>query len=245
MAKMDKYTSPRQGTMVNNTNASGENVDIVSADVQLQKVEDFYTSKKNIINGIAIAIIALPLLWFAYNKFIKAPKEIKAAEALADANAFMLMDSTSAMLNGANGKPGAAKIASQYSGTKVGNLANYMAGAAYLKEGKFKEAIKCLESFDGNGSILATIGTGLLGDAYCENGQDDKAIACYEKAGADKDNFQFAPIYLQRAALLYEKANKADKAIIAYQAIKTNFPQSGLSRDADKSLARLGIVTEQ
>jgi tetratricopeptide (TPR) repeat protein len=241
MAKIDKYTSPRQA----NTNAvSDADAGIISADERLEKLENFYASKKNMINYIAIAIIALPLIWFAYGKFIKAPKEIKAADAMVGANNFMLMDSMNAMVNGANGSMGAIAIAKKFSGTKSGNLANYMAGSALLREGKAKEAIKYLEDFDGNGSILSSIGTGLLGDAYWEDGKLDKAVDCYEKAGADKDNFQFSPIFLQRAGMIYEKQNKLDKAIAAYKTIKTNFPQSGLNREIEKSLARLGVVSE-
>ena len=171
-------------------------------------------------------------------------KEIKAADNLAMANTFMLMDSTSWMVNGNGSYMGAQKVADNYGGTQAGNLACYMAGVGDLKMGNAKNAIKYLEKFDGKGSLLATIATGTLGDAYWENNQLDKALSCYEKAGADEDNFQYAPLYLQRAGMIYEKQGKTKEAIVAYTKIKEKFSNSSVARDIDKYLAKLGVVND-
>jgi predicted negative regulator of RcsB-dependent stress response len=245
MAKQDKYTAPRQtaGTNAVQVN-SEEDVYIASADEQIDRVKDIYESKKNIINYALIGLVALIGGFFAYNYFIKGPKEIKAADNLAMASTFMLMDSTAWMVNGNGSYMGAKKVADQFGGTKAGNMACYMAGMGSLKMGNAKDAIKYLEQFNGEGTLLETIATGNLGDAYWDNNQEDKALSCYEKAGADEDNFQYAPIYLQRAGLIYEKQGKTKEAIAAYSKIKQNFGNSSIARDIDKYLAKLGVVSE-
>jgi tetratricopeptide (TPR) repeat protein len=246
MAKMDKYTAPRGGatqqTVQRIEEASGAEP-IASAEEKFERIESaFQSNRKPIMIGLGL-LVALPLLYFAYTKVIAGPKENKAADALGKISTYMLLDSTSAMISGVGKTEGVAKIANNYSGTDAGNVATYMLGAGYLKQGKFKEAITALEKFDGKGTLLEGIATGLLGDAYWENNQLDKATECYEKAAKDDKNMQFSPEYLKRAATIYEIQNKSDKAIAAYKAIRTKFPQSRLSLEADKALAKLGVTT--
>jgi predicted negative regulator of RcsB-dependent stress response len=244
MAKQDRYTAPRASTVMNPTSTSGvEVIEDISAQERLDKLEGFFKGNK-MLNYILIGAAALVLGYFAYNRFVKGPNEIKAGDALQRASTYMMMDSLNWALNGDGTNPGAIKVAEKYSGTKAGNMACYMAGVVSLKNGDFKTAIKYLERFDGKETLLSTVATGCLGDAYWENGQLDKALAQYQKAGADKDNFQFAPVYLQRAAMIYEKQNKNAEAIKAYTAIKTQFPQSTIARDVDKYLAKLGVTAE-
>jgi TolA-binding protein len=244
MAKIDRYTAPRQSTVMQQTTGTDTGEPLIEASERLEKIENFYQSNKKIINYIGIAVLALPLLYFAYNKFIVEPKEVKAANAIARANSYMMIDSMQAMISGDAGHAGAEKIAKQYSGTKAGNIAQYMAGAGLLKQGKYKEAVAYLEKFDGNGTILDGISRGLLGDAYWELGQLDKAVSAYEKAASDKDNFMFSPLFLQRAAMIYAEQGKKDKAIAAYTSIKQQFPQSSTAREADKALAQLGVYND-
>ncbi len=247
MAKQDKYTAPKQSVTTTTepvqVNAA-EEVYIPSADEQLEGVKTFYENNKNIVNYGLGALALLLIGFFAYNYFLKGPKEEKAADDLAMASTFMMMDSTSWMVNGNGSYSGAAKVADKYSGTKAGNTAAYMAGMGYLKMGDFKNAIKYLEKFDGAGSMLGTLAQGSLGDAYWENKQEDKAVAAYEKAGADEDNFQYAPMFLQRAGVIYEKQGKTKEAIAAYTKIKEKFSASSVARDIDKYLARLGVTVE-
>jgi TolA-binding protein len=248
MAKMDKYTSPRGGatqqTVQRIEEASGVEP-IVPAEEKFKQIESvFQSNRKPILIGLGL-LVALPLLYFAYSKVIAGPKETKGADALGKISTYMLLDSTAAMISGVGKTEGVAKIAANYSGTDAGNVATYMLGAGYMKQGKFKEAIKALEAFDGKGTILEGIATGLLGDAYWENNQLDKATECYEKAAKDEKNNQFSPEYLKRAAMIYETQNKTDKAIATYKAIRSKFPQSRLSMDADKALAKLGITTTE
>jgi len=56
-------------------------------------------------------------------------------------------------------KLGLVDVAEQYSGTNTGNIANYYAGFAYLKTGKYKEAIASLEKFSTKESVLKAFTT--------------------------------------------------------------------------------------
>ncbi|MFM2388119.1 MAG: hypothetical protein RL660_2876 [Bacteroidota bacterium] len=241
MAKIDRYTAPKQTTqVVQRVEDPSGAAPIEDASERLAKIEDAYSNNKKYINIALGAIVGAALLFVGYKYFYKAPREVKAADALGKASNYMLIDSMSAMLNGDGRTQGVAKIAKEYSGTDAGNMASYMAGAAYLKQGKYKEAIASLKSFDGRGTILESLAAGLLGDAYWDNKQLAEAAEAYEKAGADEGNVQFSPIYLKRAGMVYEAMNKPEQAIAAYTRLKEKFPQSREALDADRSLARLG-----
>ncbi len=244
MAKQDRYTAPRVSTQTQVSNLTDEEVGLVSAEARLEKIEGFYQENKKNINIALGAIVGAILLFFAYKLFVKAPGETKAADALARPSTYMMMDSVNYMLNGQSGEMGTKKIADKFSGTKAGNLANYMSGVGLLRQGNAKDAIKYLKQYENTGTLLDALAAGNLGDAYWDNNQLAEAANAYETAGADDDNTQFSPMYLQRAGMVYEKLNKADKAIACYNAIKTKFPQSNTAREIEKSLARLGVIED-
>jgi tetratricopeptide (TPR) repeat protein len=241
MAKKDLYTAPRQ---VSGTLASTVVDNLPSGQDRLDEIVNKYQGSKKLVNGILFGLAAVVIGYFVYKQFVVKPNNEKAAEELSQASTFMLMDSLNWMVNGRNGAPGAKAIADKYSGTDAGNMACYMTGVGMLKQGNFKEAIKYLSKFDARGTMLTAVAAGSLGDAYWENKELDKATEAYERAGNELEDFQFAPLYLQRAAMIYEEQGKNDKAIAAYQKIKKEFPNSSVNREVDLNLARLGIGTD-
>ena len=103
-------------------------------------------------------------------------------------------------------------------------------------------AAKYLEEFDANGAKqVEAKAEGLLGDAYSEMKQNDKAIEHYKKAGTlfPEDAF-LSSEYLFRAGMLYELAGKNKEAIEIYVQIKEKFPRTEKGYNIDKYLARLG-----
>src|SRR5690606_2355294 len=90
---------------------------------------------------------------------------------------------------------GFEEIANEYNNTKSANIANAYLGGLYLREGKFQEAINSLEKYSETGSqILDPLVLGMMGDAYSELNDYDKAINYYKKA-ADKNKNSFtAPL---------------------------------------------------
>ncbi len=219
-----------------NTNA---NVEGPSA---LDNLQVTYENNKKRINTVITVVLGAIVAFFAYQKLYKAPREEKAATAVAFAQRYFEVDSVGRALNGDGQHQGFLKIMKKYSGTATANLCNYYAGVCYLKMGDFKNAVKYLEDFDAHGTKVAFASYGALGDAYMETGNKKKAIDYYEKASSDKDNDAFTPLYLERLGIVYEMVNKKKKKKKAYKRVRDEYPMSMQARNMDKNLARLGDV---
>ncbi len=200
-----------------------------------------YENNKKVINAFAIGLLLGVAAFFGY-RFYQSSQNEKAATAIAYPQRYFEMDSMSTALNGDGRHSGFLKIAKKFSGTKTANLAHYYAGICYLKMGDNKNAIKQLADFDGEGTLVGLAAKGALGDAYMDAGNAGKAISAYESATADKNDVALTPVYLQRLAMAYEAAGKKEDAAKAYRRIRDDYPQSQVSRDVDKYLARLGIL---
>ncbi|MEZ5047738.1 MAG: tetratricopeptide repeat protein [Chitinophagaceae bacterium] len=235
MAKSDKYRQPRQvvgATTINDNEPSAEET--------LKGVEKWYTDRSGLINKVLIGILAVVAAYLAYTKFYKQPAIAKANDAIFRAQTYFGMDSINWALNGDGNNAGFLKIIKNYGGTPAGNLAHYYAGVCYLKMGDFKNAEKQLKDFDGKGTVVEDLANGLLGDAYMEQGKTEDAIKQYLSASKDDKNMFLAPMYMERAALAYEKKNNNEEAKKLYRKLKDIFPMSMQARTVDKSLARLG-----
>jgi tetratricopeptide (TPR) repeat protein len=133
-------------------------------------------------------------------------------------------------------------VINKYGGTKSGNLAKLYAGECYLQLGDFKNAAKYLEDFNGRGAkqVEARV-AGMLGDAYSELKQNDKAVEQYKKsASLFPEDANMASEYLFRAGLLLEMNGKSKEAIEVYKQLKDKFPRTEKGFGVDKYLARLG-----
>jgi tetratricopeptide (TPR) repeat protein len=205
------------------------------------KAQDFYTKNKNVINIGLLAVVAIVGGFFAYNQFVKAPKEKKAQEAIFGAQNFFAVDSFKLALNGDGNTYGFLQVIDKYGGTKAGNLAKYSAGVCYVKLGDYQKGIEQLKAFSSNDLVISALANGLIGDASMELNKTDDAVSYYKKAGA-ADNMLVSPIYLLRAGLALEKANKPQDAIAVYEQIKQKYPQTNEGREMEKYLARLGVV---
>jgi predicted negative regulator of RcsB-dependent stress response len=237
MAKIDKYTAPRQQQVVAAQDALAG---IPTAEDRIHGVEDWYKTNGKMVNGIGIGILALILGYFAYNNFWKGPNNTKANDAIFRAQTYFGLDSIKWALEGEGNNLGFIKIANKYGSTPAGNLAKYYAGICYLKLGDFKNAEKFLKDFDGKGTMVANVAKGALGDALMEQGKTDDAIKNYLDASNDDDNMLLSPIYMERAGIAYEMQNKSSEAAKIYRELKEKFPNSTQGQAMDKNLSRLG-----
>lgn len=205
--------------------------------------QQFWNKKGKILVFVVVAIIAAIGAYLAYLSFVKEPNERKASEAMWKAEEYYRMDSARLALNGDATNPGFLRIISRYSGTKAANLAKFYVGSSYMKLGDFNNAIKYLKDFSTDDKIVQVRATGLLGDAYAEQGKRAEAVEQYRKAGTlyPNDNYN-SPEYLFRAGLLYQELGKNDQAIEMFNIIKEKYPESQRGRDIEKYLARLGVV---
>src|SRR3546814_8864333 len=98
------------------------------------------------------------------------------------AQEFFKNDSLETALNGDGNYKGFLTIIEEYDGTKSANLANYYTGVIYMKQGKYEEAISYLEHSSAKDELPRVQAIGLLGDAYSELKQYDRAITQYQEA---------------------------------------------------------------
>lgn len=203
-------------------------------------VTSVYEKYKNIILGVGGGLLVLFLGYYGYKNFIVAPKQAEAIKQIARAEQLFAKDSFDLALNNpGGGYPGFKEIASKYSGTNTGNLANYYAGVCLVQTGKAAEAIPYLEKFSPEGNTLPLMKSALLGDAYADQNNFEKAMSYYQKSASDSKNEAVTPFVLMKIGLLAEKMGKPKDAAVAYQRIKDEFSSTSFGRNVDKYLARV------
>jgi TolA-binding protein len=214
-------------------------------DETASKSEKWLEENQKIVFSILGVVLLGILAYVAYFKFIQAPKELKAADQLAFAKAdFFKAESATQnadslyviALNGKDNKFGLTDIASTYSGTKAGNLANYMAGISYLNLGDYKNAVKYLNEFSSDDAVLAPIAKGKLGDAFSDLEQLEDALSYYEEAAEISDNSVTTPLYLLKAGNTAMDLGKYDKALSLFEKIKEKYPNSDEAKRIDVSI---------
>jgi tetratricopeptide (TPR) repeat protein len=204
---------------------------------RISQSEDFVKKHKNTllgIFGVIALVIAGGFFYFSYKK----SQEEEAQKAMFTAVYDFEADSLAKALKGDARYKGLAAISEEYSGTKAGNLANFYAGVAYLKQGQYKEAIEKLEDFSSDDLILQGRAYCLIGDANMELGNAKEAADMYMKAANYKANEFFAPQYLMKAGMAFEAANNFKEAADAYDQIITKYASAQEVNDAKKYKAR-------
>ncbi|MDI9337775.1 MAG: tetratricopeptide repeat protein [Alphaproteobacteria bacterium] len=196
--------------------------------------------KLKFISYIFIILIVICGGWYYYKNYIKLPQELKAQDAMYQAENFFRRDSFNLALNGQGTAKGFLNIIKNFNGTKSADLSTYYAGICYLNLGQFKNAVDYLKKYQGEDPNVQAVALGALADAQSELKQNDDAINNYLKA-SNLINFQdnLAGEYLFKAALLSEVIGKNDQALDYYQKLKSDFPRSEKGAQADKYIARL------
>ena len=200
----------------------------------LSKSEKFIEKNQKILTIVIGAAIVIVLGVFAFQKLYIAPREKAAQGSMFAAQKYFEQDSLKKALDGDGQNLGFLDIIDEYSMTKASNLAKYYAGIIYLKQGKFDDAITYLKKFDSKDEFVGPMATGGIGDAYMELGQKDKALEYYLKASAQQVNDLTSPLYLMRAAFVYEDQGKFDKAVELYEKIQKEHTKSAEARDIEK-----------
>lgn len=189
---------------------------------------------------IVVGIVVLVLLYVGYQQLYLGPRAETAAEQIYKAQQYATIDSLEQRaIEGDGSFPGFKEIAEEYNNTKSANLANAYLGGLYLRQGQYQEAINALEKYSDTGSaILDPLVAGMIGDAYSEM-QDYNKAASHYKAAADKGKNVFSsPLMLKKLGLVYEAQQDFKQALDAYQKIKSEYPQSQEATLADAWIAR-------
>jgi predicted negative regulator of RcsB-dependent stress response len=207
-------------------------------------VEHWIESNPKIVFGIVGALLLVVGGYFGYKYYIdnqddQAQKEMFQAVRYFEKYIDSGSDSLEVALKGDGNNLGFINIIEDYGMTKAGNLANFYAGAIYMKQGKYKLGRLYLEDFASADLLVQARAYSLIGDSYMEENDFDKAASFYNKAANYEANKYFSPIYMMKEALAYEKLNQNDKAIKIYQKIVDEYWESGEVQNAKKYKARL------
>lgn len=206
----------------------------------LNKSEAFFLKyKKAIIYGVLAVIVVIAGV-IVYKQYVSAPREDKASTALAKGQEYFQQDLYEKALNGDGaGYVGFVKVASDYSSTEAGNLANLYAGLCYAGLGKWNEAAKYLEEFDTqDDQMISPAAEGALGNAYAHLNQLDKAVSHLKNAAKNADNNSLSPTFLIQAGEILESQGKAAEALELYKQVKEKYVYSMQSQTIDKYIER-------
>ncbi len=214
------------------------------------KSEAFFDKNKKAILVAVVALIVIVAGFFCYKSFIGEPREAKASTMIARGQEYFNAEQFDKALNGDGaGFVGFAKIASDYSSTDAGNLANLYAGLSNAYLGKWQDAVKYLEAYSpADDAMVSPAAIEALGNAYAHVGQIDKAVSKLKEAAAKADkaakdgvNYSLSPSFLLQAGQLLESQNKPEDALKLYQSIKNKYVNSALAQsgEIDKYIERV------
>ena len=209
----------------------------------LTQSEAFLIKYKNAIIGGVVAVIIIVAGFIMYKNLYAEPREEKAQAALFKGQEYFEQDAFEQALNGDSiGYTGFLKVADDYSGTKAANLAKAYAGICYAQLGKYEEAVKMLDSFNGKDQMVAPAILGAAGNCYAQLGQLDKAASTLLSAADKADNNTLSPIFLIQAGEILVKQGKYDDAFNAYTKIKDKYFQSYQAMDIDKYIEQAKLM---
>ena len=209
----------------------------------LTQSEAFLIKYKNAIIGGVVAVIIIVAGFIMYKNLYAEPREEKAQAALFKGQEYFEQDAFEQALNGDSiGYAGFLKVADDYSGTKAANLAKAYAGICYAQLGKYEDAVKMLDSFDGSDQMVAPAILGAAGNCYAQLGQLDKAASTLLSAADKADNNTLSPIFLLQAGEILVKQGKYEDAVNAYTKIKDKYFQSYQAMDIDKYIEQAKLM---
>lgn len=214
-----------------------------------QKEAVFMKHKKTISLAIIVIILVVAGV-LCYNTYVSGPKEQEASTALAKGQDYFAMQQYETALKGdSTGYRGFVNIATDYSGTDAGNLANLYAGLCYAGLDKWNDAVKYLEQYTpSDDQMISPAATAALGNAYAHISQLDKAVEYLKKAAsmadaeaADNVNNSTSPTFLLQAGEILESQGKKEDALKIYQDIKKKYVNSAIYGVIDKYIERVSV----
>lgn len=204
-----------------------------------QLLEENY---KVLLTGLAVLIALVALFWLGRMYLTKRNDEAQAQ--MYQAQKYLEMDSLKLALNGDGNYLGFIDIADEYKFTKAGNLARYSAGICHLHLGNYEEAIDYLDNYSKKDKVIGSMAIGATGDAYVELGDLRKGISKYIEAAEYAENSFNTPLFLMKAAELYEMEGNYQEALKLYERIKLEYPSSTEGASIGKYIARVKLLVK-
>jgi tetratricopeptide (TPR) repeat protein len=199
---------------------------------KLSQSEDFVKNNRNVLlyAGIGFAVV-MGGLFFYWSQLKEQNKEAQVS--MINGVYYWEQDSTKQAL-----KENLVDVADENGMTDAGNLSKFYVGTAYLKQGKYEDAISYLKDFSSNDLLLQARVYSLIGDAYMEQKDLENAATYYQKAVDYKPNQYYTPQYCMKAGLAYELSKNYESAVKMYNKVINEFWQAAEVNDAKKYKAR-------
>ena len=210
------------------------------AEETINKSEALILKYKNAIIGAVVAVVVIVAGVVLYKNYVSGPAEMKASTALAKGQELFSAQQYERALQGdSTGYAGFLNIASEYSSTDAGNLANLYAGLCYANLDKWQEAAQYIEKFDTqDDQMISPAALGALGNVYAHLDQLDKAVSTLTKAAEKADNNSLSPTFLIQAGQILESQNKKAEALKLYKQVKEKYFQSMQYQIIDEYIER-------
>ncbi len=204
---------------------------------EIGKVQTTVEKNKNVIYGVVGALVLAVVGYFGYKYYTNSQDEEGQAKLYSAVYKFEADSNKIAAKE-------MVKVADDFGGN-TGNLANFYAGVANLKEGKYDTAIEQLKSFSSSDLLVQARAYSLIGDAYSEKKAYGDAVDYYKKASEYKANKFFTPAYMMKLAAALEANKEPKDALTVYTEIVEKYAESSEAASAKKYKAMLeGSVTE-
>lgn len=216
----------------------------------LSQKEAVFMKHKKAISAAIVVVILIVAGVLSYETYISGPREQEASTALAKGQDYFANQQYEIALKGDSTVfRGLLNIASDYSSTDAGNLANLYAGLCYANLDKWNDAVKYLEKYSpADDEMISPAATAALGNAYAHIKQPDKAVEYLKKAASMADseaegnaNNSLSPTFLIQAGEILESQNKKDEALKIYQDIKKKYVNSPVYGEIDKYIERVSV----
>jgi tetratricopeptide (TPR) repeat protein len=216
---------------------------IKNVEETLTRTEQFLEENyKPLLIVLGIVVVLVGLFWLGRMYLGKQNEE--AQSQMYQAQKYLELDSINLALNGDGNYLGFLDIAKEYKFTNAGNLAKYSAGICYLHLGNYEEAIDFLNKYSKKDKVIGSIAIGATGDAYVELGNIEKGISKYLEAAKFAENSFNTPLFLMKAAELYEMNGKYADALKLYEQIKLEYPGSTEGSSIEKYIARAKLLSK-
>lgn len=214
---------------------------ITNVEQTLTRTEHFLEENyKTLLIILGVLVVMVGIAWLG--KMYLNNRNNEAQSQMFQAERYFEIDSLNLALNGDGNYLGFLDIAKDYKFTPSGNLARYSAGICYLHMGEYQEAIDFLNKYSKKDKVIGSLALGATGDAYVELGNTDKGVSKYlEAADYGKNSFS-TPLFLMKAAEIYELENKFADALKLYERIKDEYPESTEGTSIEKYIARVKVL---
>ena len=194
----------------------------------IEKNQNKLTWAVTIIVAVVVGVLAL-------NTYVIKPKAVEVSNENAKAVTYFMQGDWEKALNGDDAECiGFQAIADEYKMMyQGGKLAALYAGVCYYQLGQYEDAAAYLSKFSAKDLTIEPAALQLLGDAYVQMEEYDKAAKAFEVA-ANSGNDLIAPMSLMKAGKVYLELGNNAAAKKAFETVNAQYPTSAEAQDADK-----------